>query len=80
MRDHTAQADTPWYKPVDHHPEGSEIHPDAMCTIQIFHPLLLKMLRNTQPEAPQASAAVPVAGRFAGSSTDGLARFYAERP
>ena len=64
----SSQADTPWYKPVMHTPENNPIPKDSMGTIQIFHPLLLKMLVSVHPDVPAPSAALPIAGRFAGSS------------
>ena len=61
--------DTTWYKPVMHTPDNNQIPKDAMGTIQIFHPLLLKMLRSMEPGMPAPSAAVPIAGRFAASAS-----------
>ena len=65
----SAQFDTTWYKPVMHSPENNQIPLDAMGTIQIFHPLLLKMLRSMQPGMPAPTATMPIAGRFSGSAS-----------
>ena len=67
----SAQADTPWYKPVKHSPENNPIPKESMGTIQIFHPKLLKILRsrlNWLP-APAPTAPLPIAGRFAGTAS-----------
>ena len=52
-----------------HTPENNPIPRDSMGAIQIFHPLLLKMLVSMQPDVPAPSARLPIAGRFAGSAS-----------
>ena len=52
-----------------HSPEGNPIPPEAMGTMQLFHPMLLKMLRKMNLGVPEPSAASPIAGRFAGSAS-----------
>ena len=70
----SAQADTPWYKPVMHSPENNPIPKDSMGTIQIFHPKLLKILRTMHAglAAPAPTAPLPIAGRFAGSASSAI--------
>ena len=54
------QVDTDWYKPVSHSTE-TDIPWSALATIQVFHPLLLRLLGK---QADEMRRMPPIAGRF----------------
>ena len=49
-----------------HSAEDNPIAWPSMVTIQMFHPLLLKMLRSMHTDVATPTAAFPIAGRLAG--------------